>query len=1415
MRGKLNIRFLLIVTAVCGVFAVGWFFLHRYQKNRKLGDYLTQAVRAEEEQKYDRASRLLRAYVLLAPADIDAKLRYAKLIEEHVPTVKGKVDALGLYEQVLAQDPDRQETRRHAAEIAIQLGRIDAAFEHLKILQQSFPKDGQVLLLTGICLEARKRYDEAAAKYEESRQVDPKPEAFARLATVYRTSLRRPDDADRVMNELVERLPNSYESYLTRAAFYWIHDRDNHLQSTRKDAEEALKRAPDQPEVLLLNATIALDLAGSEATDAAERTKHLDRARGDLTHGIEKNPKLVALPLLLADVEARAGRREEAIRVLREAKKQVPAAAQPEILFALAEHCTDAGDFAGSEDAVEQLRDMNQSAVKIDYVVARRLVKQGKWVEGSGILERIRPLLGDEPAKALQADLLLAGCYGQMAENERQLSAYSRAALAAPLDPRPRLGLAATYVSLGRTSEAIAEYERLTQMRGTTVGAWLSLARLRVYQTLSLPEADRKWNEVVKLLDAVEKSAPDALDVVLLRAEVLAAQGDNAGARRLLTDARVKHPKAGELWFALARLAHRNGDSAGAAAALDDAAQQLGDSVDLRLTRIRLVLSKSVEEATRGLQQLVQGAEKFPPDDRARLFQAIAGGYWILGNPAEASRLWKTVAELRPGELHVRMLLFDAALLADDESAMTRILDDIKQIEGDGPIHMYGEATRLIWRAGRGDRTGLAEARRLLTAAGARRPGWTRIPLGLARIDEIEGDAGRALESYRLAVQYGERQTNVIRRLVQLLYERQQYAEADEVLRGLQARAPISDDLARLAAEVSLRNLNPDRALELARQAVPSDSKDYKERIWLGQILSATGRGVEAEKEFRQAIDLAPDQPDPWVALILHHARRKESQQGEAVIKQAEEKLGGSEKGLLAMAQCYELLGQRDKAIARFQAVVKANPHEPGALRGAAQFYLTTGASEQSEPLLRSMLAPEAKAQATDLIWARRNLALITGLKGDEKGLGEAITLLDQNAARGETADDLRTRGMLFASRPARRREAIELFEKAEKVQPPRPDHEFILARLYEADGDWPKARERMLRLVGLKKDNSGYIASFANSLIRRGEWLEAEVWVGRLREIAPHSLIAIRLQVQVWTNRNRTTECTTLIREYAEAKDGDPVDPAARIVAAADLMEGVSLMDAANTEAALAAEQYYSKYRDLTRKPESELPLAAYYGRHNQPNRALALCDRAIQAGCPIDQVAAVAASAVVSDSATDGHLQTVEGWVRQARTAKPESEELQFLFGTLRDRQRQFADAEAAYRALLARNPRHLGAMNNLAILLALTGKATEGEKFAREAVALAQTQNENLLDTRALVFIAAGKFEEARKDLEAAISLGGGGSAMTHYHRAVAYHKLHDKAKAQAAFKLAQEKRFRPSLLHPLERPMYEELVARLGK
>src|SRR5438309_1311296 len=119
MGGKLRWKIVISLVLVGTVAGVSWFLLHRYQMRQMNSVFLEQSARAEDAGHADRAARFLRQYLLINRADVDARAHFGTLLEKLAVNARAYSDALAVYEQVLAEQPSRNEIRRRAATLSV------------------------------------------------------------------------------------------------------------------------------------------------------------------------------------------------------------------------------------------------------------------------------------------------------------------------------------------------------------------------------------------------------------------------------------------------------------------------------------------------------------------------------------------------------------------------------------------------------------------------------------------------------------------------------------------------------------------------------------------------------------------------------------------------------------------------------------------------------------------------------------------------------------------------------------------------------------------------------------------------------------------------------------------------------------------------------------------------------------------------------------------------------------------------------------------------------------------------------------------------------------------------------------------------------------------------------------------------
>ena len=193
--------------------------------------------------------------------------------------------------------------------------------------------------------------------------------------------------------------------------------------------------------------------------------------------------------------------------------------------------------------------------------------------------------------------------------------------------------------------------------------------------------------------------------------------------------------------------------------------------------------------------------------------------------------------------------------------------------------------------------------------------------------------------------------------------------------------------------------------------------------------------------------------------------------------------------------------------------------------------------------------------------------------------------------------------------------------------------------------------------------------------------------------------------------------------------------------------------------------------------------------------------------------QLAVAAVAVMNAEKITKEQLQQLEGILTAATAVRKQPVILLAALGALKITQGQPDKAEALYRQIIAVDPNNIIALNNLAMLLALTDKdANEALKLINRAIELAGAQS-RLLDSRAVVRIKRGEPQQALEDLEAIL---GDTSAKVDpawlFHKAWAYDASDNKDAARDVLATARKEPYLldRSKVDPPERAEYDKLI-----
>jgi tetratricopeptide (TPR) repeat protein len=1393
------------------LFGINWL-----QTGRIARAMLSQADRAEQQGKNDQVIRYLSRYLELERDDVDTRARLGQALSDEKVAVnpKARTRALFVLEQVLAKQPERRDLRLRLVRLALDLDRRDLAREHLAVLTQERKDDGEAEYLFGQLLENEKppQWDKAVTWYRQAVQHAPQQiEAYVRLADILRRQLppeqqvANATEADKVMASLVANNEASWRAHLER--WHYLKERSDlkeaaNLQAAAVNVCRALELAPTNIEVLLA----ASDLA--QAQDAPDKAReHLRRARDIDAKDMRIYREQAWLELREKNPELVKQKRAAAVAVLREGAAALKGDGRIELLWMLGNVLIDAGQTTEAAAVIADLRKTTATPATTDYLQARIHVLDGRWAEAVTLLERSRELLETSPDVARQADILMAQCYDKLNNPEARLAAYHRLVSREPNSVSGLLGKAAAHVAIGQFDDALVIYQQVLRLPNAPSAVWLDIARLVVFRNVQSATPD--WKQAEEAITQAAQRNPDAIEIPLLRAEMLMTQSRQSKttaakaqaklqeAQQLLQAACGKDPTRIELWSARAALAEIQNQPDEAVRILDEAEKAVSDPAKVRSAKIQLWARRGGDAAKTAFGKLALNVEQYPSADQAQIWSDLADAHYRLGNVAEAEALWNRLLRLPENQnnLRLRLLLAEAALQTGKEAVLRQLVEELQRIEGQSGVYWrYCQAVQLIGKARQAqNKVGLQEAQVLLEGVIRQRSAWAPAWIARADLDDLLGNSDQAIDNCRKAIELGERDPRLVRRIVDQLYKRQRFDEAEQEIRRLQKQAP-SADLTRMMVDLVLRRQDYAGAASQAIDAVPPDSSDYRDHLWLGQVLAAGGQKPEqAEKHLRRAVELGGDKPEAWLVLVHFLVQSKKKQEAEAAIAPLE-RLKPNENIFLALSLCYEALGQPDKAQQTYENGLQAYSDSPLMVRNAAGLFLRRGNVAQAEPLLRKMAEGKIQVTPGEQGWARRSLALALAAQGDRR-FSDALALVGLKVEAGKvvevashSTDDAteetraRVRVLFRQSNRENRLKAIALLEGLDKRQKLAADDQFILAQFYEAQGDWPKARD-LLRQATVRSKNALYLNYFAQALVRQKDLTggEADRCVRELAKLEKASKVeegafgSIDLQAQLAETQGQSDKAIALLRDYA-ARPGANPDRIFLVISA------------------LARQQRFSE--------------------------ALALCEQARlsapeeQAQAMADKAAGMTALLLQASHAKEDQCARAAEWIRAQSAKNPKSTLLLLQLAQIEDLRGRYGEVEKLYRQVLTLDGRNVVAMNNLAWLLAQQKpkQCAEALELINRAIELLGPQPD-LLDTRASVYLALGKNDLAIVDLE--LANADRPLPMRYFHLAQAHRAANNNKTAADLLKKATGAGLKAEHLHPAERVAFIKLLSEMDQ
>lgn len=168
--------------------------------------------------------------------------------------------------------------------------------------------------------------------------------------------------------------------------------------------------------------------------------------------------------------------------------------------------------------------------------------------------------------------------------------------------------------------------------------------------------------------------------------------------------------------------------------------------------------------------------------------------------------------------------------------------------------------------------------------------------------------------------------------------------------------------------------------------------------LWRGRVWEHLNRPAEAERDFRRAVEEAPDLAEP--AVRLARVLMAQNRPGEAAppLERAHARQPGEPAVLAALGRCRVAQGRPEEARPLLEHALAAQPHDAEVLLALARLELDAGRPDAAEPLLRrgATAAPDDREVLFTLARCLQQLG-----KDAEAGRWQAkIAPLDQDLKR-------------------------------------------------------------------------------------------------------------------------------------------------------------------------------------------------------------------------------------------------------------------------------------------------------------------------------------------------------------------------------------------------------------------------------
>ena len=1312
IRRRNLVIFLIVVVAVALVIAVP--LVWRGNVDQKVSELIDKARSLQKEGELGNAEVEIKQALELKDDNVEAVLLLARILEER----KRYGQALKTYERAADLAPEDPQVVFPLARLQGELGKFTELRATAEALRKIAPEDPLGYVYQARCDRMVNDLASAANALEKARGLDAeRVETVVDLGEVY-LGMGDLESADKLLSNARASLKPNASIILLQAA----------LAETNKNSEKALG--------------LYVEAGAFEGADSRVRLVSLvGRSRLGQTEEALQGLKTLAgeyptkgeIRLALGDLLLLQGNVDEALSTF-QAISDEHKGRYLDALARIVEVQLSRRDLEAASEALAKLEDLAGQLPLVMYFKARVLLGERKIEQAQGVLEKV---------VKKQRVPVLAHYFLGMTYMERGMATTAREqfrAVGDRVDQRPgicrpmitamlalgdyetavaratavltvddtvetKLLLGLGLASLGRLSEAAKHLEAARADDKTRVQATAGLARV------ALAKGDRA--KATTLLDEVLAADPGNLESQILKADMLFTDGNKEEAAKAFKDLMVRHPKNLRVALAYAGRFGAEGDGEG------------------------------FEE----LENTIQDPKSTPGQLRT-----VAVFYRSRGKVNDALRVARLAYERDESDVNSAKLLFDLIILTENVAEGDKFLRSVGDSKELNAFKALASARIDIV----GGRYELAEKQLLEYLEDFPDDLDGKHFLGLVYLRQ--GRTEEAIAQFDEIIAKAPKRASTLVLLARAYEQSREWLRAEALSKKLLEQLPTDARVMSVLARSQSMLGKLDEALATYRRLIDTWPDVPSYRIRFAQMLLANKRAEEVLERVRQWRQAGPDS-SLLVALeadALLALRRMDEAIG--VVKSAYEKSPEDAGVGMILAGLCGRLGKAEEARETVETVLSRSSDNVDVVRAVAKFYTDAGDPAKAWELLEGTKERWKDDIRTALEYSRAGL---------ESGNAEVVSrFLDALSVQRPT--DASVAMMMGMLRAAQRKfeEAIEYFTKASRLQPNNAHLRYELARCHLLLGESAAAEQELSLALALDPKLMLARVQYV-SVLQQNRKIDEAIAVAEdiLKDAPGREDIHLRLcEMLVLSGNVADSAQTVAAAKVRFPKSSWPYLMTAKMAviarkndaALAEIEEaikkfpeslrlhselaGVLLLVGRKDEAVKRVEDFAARHDDsyaahitvagvlerAGRIDEAQKKFIAVAGRFEQAQAYIALADFYVRR----DDMKSVVSS-------------YEEGLKRFPKTHSLMLGLAQALMNV-----KEMARANKIYRDILAQNPDHALALNNLAWNVAQEDTDLgEAVKLAERATKVAP-RNTYILDTLGYIYLKRGDVDKAER-------------------------------------------------------------------